>query len=152
MKQLKMKILTSPSEEKTMQKLIVPSFEILKDDPEGHKYELLEDFGAIFVKALKDFSLQTEYAKIDRGMVTIKKGYRWNGNSGPAIDNTTVLVAGMVHDALYKYIKECIVSNKGPKRRMSDAAYSELIDLYGGNWAREKYHWLGVRLFGWRHV
>jgi hypothetical protein len=136
-----------------MEELIVPRFKMLVDDPQGKKYELLEEFGPCFVESIKNFNLDSEFAHIQNGFVKVKPGFRWDGNSGPAVDTTSVFVAGMVHDMLYRAIEERIFQNdKYSRRKAADAAYLELIKRYGGNWFRRSYHWLGVRIGGWLHV
>jgi hypothetical protein len=40
------------------------------------------------------------------GRLKIKKGYVWDGPSGPTIDTWTFMRASLVHDALYQLIRE----------------------------------------------
>ena len=42
----------------------------------------------------------------EQGLLTIKKGYSWDGASGPAIDTQNILKASLVHDALYQLMRE----------------------------------------------
>lgn len=42
----------------------------------------------------------------EKGLLTIKKGYSWDGASGPAIDTKNILKASLVHDALYQLMRE----------------------------------------------
>ncbi|GAK24268.1 hypothetical protein JCM19052_4928 [Vibrio sp. JCM 19052] len=42
----------------------------------------------------------------EQGLLTIKKGYSWDGASGPAIDTKNILKASLVHDALYQLMRE----------------------------------------------
>ena len=40
------------------------------------------------------------------GMLTIKKGYAWDGPSGPTIDTPSVMRGSLVHDCLYQLLRE----------------------------------------------
>jgi len=40
------------------------------------------------------------------GLLTINKGYAWDGPSGPAIDTRNFMRGSLVHDALYQLIRE----------------------------------------------
>ncbi len=40
------------------------------------------------------------------GLLTIKKGYAWDGPSGPTIDTPNFMRGSLVHDALYQLMRE----------------------------------------------
>jgi len=71
---------------------------------EGYKYQLAETYSVEtylrpYVEGGNDFvSIDTH------GWLTIKKGYAWDGASGPAIDTNTFMRGSLVHDALYQLI------------------------------------------------
>jgi hypothetical protein len=73
---------------------------------EGYKYQLDQDYQVIIAitpeRAISsDFiSLQTD------GLLTIGKGYAWDGPSGPAFDTKDFMRGSLVHDALYQLIRE----------------------------------------------
>ena len=46
----------------------------------------------------------------DDGLLKVKRGYAWNGLSGPTIDTNTSMRGSLVHDALYQLIREEILS------------------------------------------
>jgi hypothetical protein len=41
-----------------------------------------------------------------QGVLTIKKGYAWDGASGPALDTKNIMKASLVHDAVYQLMRE----------------------------------------------
>ena len=41
--------------------------------------------------------------------LTIKRGYRWDGCSGPTIDTYTNMRGGCLHDALYQLFREWVI-------------------------------------------
>ena len=118
---------------------------------EEMKYKLLEDFRLDGIKSLKEFNYDSPYNSFQNGNVFMSAGFYWNGASGPAIDTTTVIVASMVHDLLYRIV-EARPRKRKELRKMADEAYEEIVAMYGGNWFRRKYQYAAVRLFGWRHV
>jgi hypothetical protein len=40
------------------------------------------------------------------GVLTIKKGYAWDGPSGPTIDTSSLMRGSLVHDSLYQLLRE----------------------------------------------
>ncbi|HGF5283826.1 TPA: hypothetical protein ACF376_003024, partial [Vibrio parahaemolyticus] len=42
----------------------------------------------------------------EQGLLTIKKGYSWDGVSGPAIDTRNLILVSLVHDELYQFMRE----------------------------------------------
>ena len=76
-----------------------------------YKYELLKDYK---IKVDVKIHINTDFLTVDnKGNMTIKKGYRWDGCSGPSWDgfvfgvlvNKTNMRAGLVHDALYQLMR-----------------------------------------------
>ena len=43
------------------------------------------------------------------GQLTIKRGYCWDGASGPTFDTPSTMLASLVHDALYQLMRECLL-------------------------------------------
>lgn len=43
------------------------------------------------------------------GLLTIKKGYAWDGPSGPTIDTPNFMRGSLVHDALYQAMREQLI-------------------------------------------
>lgn len=73
----------------------------------GYKYQLTEEYtDRISVKPENDI-VDFEYIRftID-GTIAIKKGYAWDGPSGPAVDTLNFMRGSLVHDALYQLMRE----------------------------------------------
>lgn len=69
-----------------------------------YKYQLMEDYELII--SIKGKSITTEFIELHRdGLFVIKKGYCWDGPSGPTIDTLTFMRGSLVHDALYQLIR-----------------------------------------------
>ncbi len=51
--------------------------------------------------------IQSKYFEfMPMGLLVIKKGYRWDGASGPTIDTESTMRASAVHDVIYQMIRE----------------------------------------------
>lgn len=82
----------------------------------GYKYQLKENYShqTPFVgdQISTDFILLTS-----TGLLVIKKGYAWDGPSGPTFDTPDFMRGSLVHDALYQLMRESQLD-----RRYKDAA------------------------------
>jgi hypothetical protein len=71
----------------------------------GYKYQLVEEY-RVTVNVLPESDLLTDYIDLRKGgHLTIKKGYAWDGPSGPTIDSNNFMRGSLVHDALYQLIR-----------------------------------------------
>lgn len=71
----------------------------------GYKYQLVADY-TINTKIKPANDVVTDYILLDsKGVLTVKKGYAWDGTSGPVIDTDENLRASMVHDAFYQLMR-----------------------------------------------
>lgn len=108
---------------------------------DGYKHQLAEDY-RVFVGITPDkFNAETEFLILDmKGVLLIKKGYAWDGASGPTWDTPTVKRASLVHDAIYQLMREEIISLK--HRATADRLLKEIIIEDGGSriraWIWEK--------------
>lgn len=71
----------------------------------GYKYQLAEDY-LIQTIIRPEREYRTEYIVLaPTGLLIIKKGYAWDGASGPTIDTKSSMRGGLVHDALYQLMR-----------------------------------------------
>jgi len=71
----------------------------------GYKYQLKEDY-VTETRITPPTPIQTEYiALTSQGRISIKRGYAWDGPSGPTIDTLNFMRGSIVHDALYQLIR-----------------------------------------------
>ena len=82
----------------------------------------------------------------DSGILLIKKGYAWDGCSGPTIDTKTTMKAGLIHDALYQLIREGILPMS--YRERADEILREVMIAEGASKFRAWYYYKAVRKFG----
>ncbi len=74
----------------------------------GYKYQLAETFNIqVSSKPTTEEGITSDFISLDNsGLLTIKKGYAWDGPSGPTIDTLNFMKGSLVHDALYQLIRE----------------------------------------------
>ena len=82
----------------------------------GYKYQLVRDFfTGTNIKPNED--IVTVYIKLTTdGSLTIKKGYAWDGASGPTIDTLNFMKGSLVHDALYQLMREGYLSRSRSRK------------------------------------
>ena len=83
---------------------------------EGYKYRLEEDFH-ISTKITPEYEFHLKHIKLSSsGILTVCKGYSWDGASGPTLDTKNSMVAALVHDAFYELMrKQCISIDNRPE-------------------------------------
>jgi len=87
----------------------------------GYKYQLVEDY-QVKVSVIPDSDIKTDFIELDTdGTLIIKKGYAWDGPSGPTIDTPNFMRGSLVHDALYQLLR-----NKFLEQKWREAADEEL--------------------------
>ncbi len=112
----------------------------------GYKYQLVYDYW-MRLRVRPDEDISTEFISLERdGFLRIKRGYAWDGPSGPTIDTPDFMRGSLVHDALYQLMRQEKLS-----RTYRPAADMELklICLQDGM-SRIRAWWVhrGVRLGG----
>jgi hypothetical protein len=116
----------------------------------GYKYQLVEDHVELlskeFVGGILD-KVETDYIVLtDDAWLAIKKGYAWDGPSGPTIDTKNFMRGSLVHDALYQLIR----SSKLPYdyKILADRELKRICLQDGMSKLRAWYVYIGVKDFG----
>ena len=80
------------------------------------------------------------------GVLTISRGYCWDGASGPTFDTNSTMRASLVHDALYQLLRE---GELAPEYRLrADQCLKDImLRDYTGN--RPKFHKFRVSCWVW---
>ncbi len=97
----------------------------------GYKYQLKSYYYYKTIIKPKNVAYNDFIALYPNGMLTIRKGYAWDGPSGPAIDTPSFMQASLVHDALYQLMREGLI----------DINYRKDADLLLYKIAREDGMW-----------
>jgi len=80
-----------------------------------YKYELMREYKyQTPIRSNLDVKIQGFLSLSSAGILTISKGYAWDGPSGPTIDTKTFMRGSLVHDALYQLMRMKLlpISNK----------------------------------------
>ena len=86
---------------------------------EGYKYQVYEDYSIQTTVKPKEVIFSDFIVLEENGMIHIKKGYAWDGASGPAIDTKNFRIGSLIHDALYQLMDE---------KQLNPKIYKELAD------------------------
>jgi hypothetical protein len=110
----------------------------------GYKYQLAEDYS--IQTTITGYDIDIDFIKLTpAGMLTIKKGYAWDGASGPTIDTPSTFRGSLVHDALYQLMREDLI---GQHNRIIADCYLRDICIEDGMWKWRANLWYnGVRKF-----
>ena len=113
----------------------------------GYKYQLKADY-VVDITITPAEPIDTDYiALTQEGSLTIKKGYAWDGPSGPTIDTLNFMRGALVHDALYQLMRERHL-DKDKDRPAADKLLRTLCRQDGMSWIRAWWVYHAVRLFG----
>ena len=97
----------------------------------GFEYQLQEDF-VIQTDIHPEVPARFLFVELNtEGMLLIKKGWAWDGASGPTYDTKSSMVAALVHDALYGLMKRELLAKKYKKE--ADRLFYDLL-LEDGMW------------------
>jgi len=71
----------------------------------SYKYQVYED--ETFLTGIKGFDVHSDFIDLmPDGKLTCKKGYAWDGASGPTWDSKSSMRASLLHDAGYQLMRE----------------------------------------------
>lgn len=110
------------------------------------KYRLCEEY-AIQTKLRVEGYIHTAFISLSpSGVLTIKKGYAWDGASGPTIDTKSTMRGSLVHDALYQLGRLKLLPENG--KALADKLFYFILKEDGTGRFRSWYYWRAVVLFG----
>lgn len=111
----------------------------------GYKYQLCETYQGM--TGIEGHTVLTEWIDLDPiGQITIRKGYAWDGPSGPTFDTPAFMRGSLVHDALYQLLEEGLLN---PELRIkADEALRRICIEDGMSRIRAWWVYRAVRGFG----
>jgi hypothetical protein len=117
-------------------------------DSKKYKYELLKDYfyKCDFLAQLPDFC-HLYFVKVDSTLI-VRKGYQWDGPSGPTIDDDTNIRASLIHDALYQAMRTGLIAKTFKFRRVIDKIFSAILKEDGMGFIRRTCYFYSVRGVG----
>jgi len=116
---------------------------------DGYKFQLKEIYHILTkIKLEEDISTPDKFPFIrlgKRGLLSIYNGYAWDGASGPAINNKTIIRGSLVHDALYQLIRSGKLNKS--HRKYADEIFRDICLEDGMSKIRAYWVYWAVRLF-----
>lgn len=113
---------------------------------DGYKYQLEDDY-IIQVRVVPGQDVKQDYLELStKGNLFIRKGYAWDGPSGPTIDTENFMRGSLVHDALYQLIRNELIGQHW--REQADAELKNICIQDGMSRIRAWWVHAGVRLGG----
>lgn len=111
----------------------------------GMKYQLVETYE--IQTDVTGFACVGQFIILTKdGYLIIKKGFAWNGCSGPTWDDKTNMEGSLVHDAAYLLIRQSAIPNK--YRNYIDKLFKDICISKGMNKIRAWYYLQALKLFG----
>ena len=107
----------------------------------GYRYQLVEDYEYVLNFHTRE-SVELSFIVLVDNRLLIKKGYAWDGASGPAIDTESFIVGSLVHDVLYQLMRGDYISIDC--RENADKELRMLCLKYGMNRFRAWYVYQAV--------
>jgi hypothetical protein len=96
----------------------------------GYKYVLVKNYHINV--GIKGYDCYTPYLELSSsGLLHIKKGYAWDGASGPTFDTVSSMRGSLIHDCIYQMIRLGKIS---PEYRKHSDALLEKLCLEDGMW------------------
>lgn len=113
---------------------------------DGYKYQLAETY-SVWVAIFPATAIRHNFISLSPlGFLSIRKGYAWDGPSGPTFDTKNFMRGSLVHDALYQLIREGLLPLS--ERENADAELRRICLEDGMSAVRAWWVYQGVRIFG----
>lgn len=113
---------------------------------DGYKYQLAATY-VCTVAIRPPEVVQHDYITLyPSGIMTIRRGYAWDGPSGPTIDTKNFMRGSLVHDAMYQLIGEGLLPLSA--RAQADEELRRLCREDGMSAIRAWWVYQGVHWFG----
>ena len=112
----------------------------------GYKYQLRENYSVIV--DIQGENVDSDFIELSEdGTLVIKKGYAWDGPSGPTIDTFDSMRGSLIHDALYQAMRDYGL-DRDKYKSIADNEFKKVCLEDGMSWLRSFYFYWGVRAFG----
>ena len=112
-----------------------------------YKYQLASDY-RIEIPILPSGDIVNDFIELDIvGKLIVKKGYAWDGPSGPVIDTKENMRASLVHDALYQLMRNEELNTRA-HRKTADELFRDICKEDGVSSFRANVYYKALRKFG----
>lgn len=110
---------------------------------EGFKYQLSRVHSFTLPKRFKGIVWADDFLCVDGGIVYVRKGYAWDGPSGPAIDTENFMQGSLRHDVKYQLMRLKVLPQSF--RAEADTQLVEDCRNDGMCYVRQKWVYVGVK-------
>lgn len=111
----------------------------------GYQYQLFED--EIIRTGIYGRNIETDYMHLfANGAFIMRKGYAWDGPSGPTIDTKNSMRGALVHDAGYQLMREGLLPLE--YKGYFDELFFNILREDGMSWLRATIWLRAVQGFG----
>jgi len=112
-----------------------------------YKYQL-ESAYKINISIRPNSNIETDFIHLDiTGNLLVKKGYAWDGPSGPVIDTEENMRASLVHDALYQLMRNKELNTR-THRKAADQLFKDICKKDGVSNFTASAYYKALRKFG----
>ena len=112
-----------------------------------YKYQLMEPYKCQIDITGQPGEVTDRWVVMDtEGVLEMRRGYAWNGASGPTIDTRNFMRSSLVHDALYQLMREGKLSQD--QRSVADVLLRQICLEDGMSYPRASWVYWFVRFFG----
>jgi len=92
-----------------------------------------------------DTTILTEFITMTPdGCITVKRGYAWDGSSGPTLDTRANMRGSLLHDALYQLMRMELLQQKW--RVQADKEFIKVCHKDGMWKVRQKWTYRGLQI------
>lgn len=115
----------------------------------GYKYQLALSY-TIKTELRPEINVYTHFLDLTReGVLDIRRGYAWDGPSGPTIDTKNFMRGSMVHDSIYQLIRNGHLPQHHYSKEVADTLLKKICIEDGMSRIRAWWVYKGVRLGGY---
>jgi hypothetical protein len=83
----------------------------------GYKYQLRRNY-TVATGIFPNRAVKLDFIELSLdGQIIIKKGYAWDGPSGPTVDTNSFMRGSLVHDALYQLMRNAYLPGGNSETR-----------------------------------
>lgn len=112
-----------------------------------YKYQLANDYD-MQISIKPKSTIDTDFIRLDiHGNLLVKKGYAWDGPSGPVIDTDENIRASLVHDALYQLMRNKHLVTR-THRKAADQLFKDICKDDGVSNLRASAYYKALRKYG----
>jgi len=109
------------------------------------KYSLVEDY-EFYTRIRPPQDIHTFFIDLFKdGRCVVRRGYAWDGPSGPTVDTPDSMRASLEHDVKYELLRKGLIETKW--RDIADKEFHETCLFDGMNQIRAEAWYLGVHEF-----